>query len=242
MISIFKKEFLSFLSSLVAYLVIGVFLSIVGFFVWIYPETSVLEFGYAELTVMFEVIPSVFLFLIPAITMRSFSEEKKQGTLELLFTKPLREWEIVIGKFLACYALLLIALFPTFVYYWSVSTLGNPANNIDKGAFFGSFIGMVLLGGVFTSIGVFVSSLTDNQIVAFIVTVFVCALFQLGFGALAQLIGDGYLSDALSQFGLDYHYQSLSRGLMDSRNVFYYLSIMAVMLFSSQVKLISRNW
>ncbi|MFQ3576636.1 MAG: gliding motility-associated ABC transporter permease subunit GldF [Cytophagales bacterium] len=242
MLSIFKKEFYSFLSSLVAYLVIGVFLGVVGFFVWIYPETSVLEFGYAELNVMFDVIPSVFLFLIPAITMRTFSEEKKQGTLELLFTKPLNEWEIILGKYLACFALIMIALLPTMVYYFSIQSLGNPTGNLDKGAFWGSFLGMALLGGVFAAIGVFISTLTDNQLVAFIISVLVCAVFYLGFGALSTLVGDGTLSESLAQLGLEYHHHNLSKGLMDSRNLLYYFSIILLMLLAGHVKLISRNW
>jgi len=242
MYSIFKKEFLAYLSSLVAYLVIGIFLGVLGFLVWIYPESSVLEYGYADLAIMFDVIPWVYLFLIPALTMRTFSEEKKQGTIELLLTKPIKEWEIVLGKFLACYALLTIALLPTLVYYYSVLKLGNPQGNLDKGAFWGSYIGMFLLGGVFTSIGIFISTLTDNQLIAFIITVFVCAFFHYGFAAFSRMIGKGSLSDILAQLGLDYHYYSLSKGLMDSRNLFYYFSLIFFMLYSSVIQLISRNW
>src|SRR5688572_9058881 len=172
MLQILAKEFNSFLNSLIAYLVIGVFLTGIGLLMWVFPETSVLEYGYADMDTLFSYGPYVFIFLIPAITMRSFAEEKKSGTLELLFTRPLSDWDIVLGKFFACFLLVLVALIPTAIYYVSVYQLGNPPGNIDTPGVIGSYIGLMLLGGVFTSIGILASSLTNSQIVSFIVAAF----------------------------------------------------------------------
>src|SRR5436190_20269766 len=166
MLQILTKEFNSFLNSLIAYLVIGVFLTGIGLLMWVFPETSVLDYGYADMDTLFSFGPYVFIFLIPAITMRSFAEEKKGGTMELLLTKPLRDWDIILGKYLAGFFLILVALIPTIIYYFSIRQLGNPVGNIDTPGVIGSYIGLVLLGGVFCSVGIFASSITPNQIVA----------------------------------------------------------------------------
>ena len=185
MIQVLSKEFNSFLNSLIAYIVIGVFLTGIGLLMWVFPETSVLEYGYADMETLFSLGPYVYIFLIPAITMRSFAEEAKGGTLELLLTKPLSDWDIILGKFLACFFLVLLSLVPTLIYYFSVYSLGNPVGNIDTPGVIGSYIGLILLGGVFCAIGVFASSVTNNQIVSFIVAAFLCYLLFAGFESLS---------------------------------------------------------
>ena len=167
MIQIFAKEFNGFLHSLIAYLVIGVFLTGMGLLTWVFPDTSVLDYGFADLDTLFSMAPYVFIFLIPAITMKSFAEEKKMGTLELLFTKPLTDWDIVLGKFLAAFALVLVAIVPTIIYYFSIVQLGNPVGNIDTASVIGSYIGLALLAAVFCSIGILMSTFSNNQIVSF---------------------------------------------------------------------------
>src|SRR5690606_37180016 len=187
MIQVLVKEFNSFLNSLIAYVVIGVFLTGIGLLMWVFPETSVLEYGYADMETLFTLGPYVFIFLIPAITMRSFAEEARGGTLELLITKPISDWDIVIGKFLACFLLVVLSLLPTLIYFGSVYALGSPPGNIDTPGVMGSYIGLLLLGGVFCSIGVFASSATSNQIVSFIVAAFLCYLMCAGFESLSLL-------------------------------------------------------
>ena len=242
MIAVFKKEFSGFLHSLIAYIVIGVFLIGVGLPVWIFPETSLLDSGYADLSVLFSLAPYVFMFLIPAITMRSFAEEKKLGTLEFLFTKPLTDWQIIFGKFFAAFALMTVAVLPTAVYYFSVSALGNPTGNIDTPGVIGSYIGLILLGGVFCSIGIFASAISNNQIVAFLVAAMLCFIIYYGFDSLAQLSFVGSTGLLIKQFGILYHYDSLSKGLIDSRDVIYFLSVAAAMLIFTKTVLSSRSW
>ena len=176
--TIFRKEVNQFLNSLLGYMVLAIFLIATGLLFWVFPENSVLEYGFAEMSGFFSLTPFVFIFLVPAITMRTFAEEKKAGTLEWLLTKPLSEGQILVGKFLASWALVLLALLPTLVYYFSLWILGSPQGNIDSAGVTGSYLGLVLLAGVFSSIGIFGSSLTDNQLVAFMVSVFLCFFFS----------------------------------------------------------------
>lgn len=237
---IFFKEFNSFLNSLIGYLVMGVFLVAMGLLMWVFPESSVLDYGYSDMDTLFSFGPYVFIFLVPAVTMRSFSEEKKLGTLELLLTKPLTELDIVVGKFLASFALVIIALIPTLIYYWTLVQLGNPVGNIDTPGVIGSYIGMMLLGGVFCSIGVFASSITPNQIVSFIVAAFLCFVFYMGLDSVSALFPQNAL--LIRQFGILYHYESMSRGLIDSRDLIYFLSLTGVLLLSTRVVLSSRSW
>ncbi|MFC0516326.1 gliding motility-associated ABC transporter substrate-binding protein GldG [Mucilaginibacter angelicae] len=221
MLSILKKEIISYLSSLVAYVTIGVFLLVLGLFLWVFPDSSILEYGYAGLESLFSTAPYLFMFLIPAITMRSLAEERKEGTFELLFTRPLKDWEIVLGKYFACLSIVLFALLPTLVYYYSVSSLGMPPGNIDTGAVIGSYIGLFLLGGVFVGIGMFASSVTKNQIIAFTIAVFLCFFFYSGFDSLSQLLS---LQDlGLQNLGITQHYESVSRGVLDTRDLIYFL-------------------
>jgi ABC-2 type transport system permease protein len=242
MLQIFSKEFSSFLNSLIAYVVIGVFLLVMGLLMWVFPDTSVLEYGYADMTTLFSLGPYVLIFLIPAVTMRSFAEEKKGGTMELLFTKPLTDWDIILGKFLASLALVLLALLPTLVYYYSLYTLGNPRGNIDTPGIIGSYIGLAMLAAAFSAIGVMASSLSANQIVAFILAAFLCYLTFAAFDALSGLAvwGPGALS--VKQLGILFHYESMSRGLIDSRDLVYFASVIFLVLSLTKLILSSRQW
>ena len=242
MLQVLTKEFNSFLNSLIAYLVIGVFLTGIGLLMWVFPETSVLDYGYADMDTLFSFGPYVFIFLIPAITMRSFAEEKKGGTMELLLTKPLRDWDIILGKYFAGFFLILVALIPTIIYYFSIRQLGNPVGNIDTPGVIGSYIGLALLGGVFCSVGIFASSITPNQIVAFIVAAFLCFILFSGFNSASSV--DFWSANALfiKQLGLLYHYEAISKGLIDSRDLIYFVSIVVLMLSLTKLIVGSRQW
>ena len=242
MVQVFLKEFNSFLNSLIAYIVIGVFLTAIGLLMWVFPESAVLDYGFADMDTLFSLGPFVFIFLIPAITMKSFAEERKMGTLELLYTKPLGDWDIILGKFFACFTLVLLALIPTLIYYVSIYQLGNPIGNMDTPGVIGSYIGFALLGGVFCAIGIFASSITPNQIVSFIVSAFLCYLFYSGFESVSSLFFQGQLSLAVKQLGILYHYEALSRGLIDSRDVIYFFSVIAFLLLLTKTFLSSRTW
>ena len=242
MIQVATKEFKSFLNSLIAYVVIGVFLTSLGLLMWVFPETSVMEYGFADMDTLFSLGPYVLIFLIPAITMRSFAEERKSGTMELLLTKPLTDWDIILGKFIACFLLVLFALVPTLIYYFSLRVLGNPAGNIDTPGVIGSYIGLALLGGVFCSVGIVASSITANQIVAFIVAAFLCFILFTGFESVASLNLWSANALQIKQFGVLYHYDALSKGLIDSRNVVYFFCVGSFMLMISKTVLSSRSW
>jgi len=184
--ALFKKEISGFFSSLTGYLVIVVFLLLNSLFMWIVPgQFNVVENGYATMDSLFAIAPWVFLFLVPAITMRMISEEKRTGTLDLLYTRPVTEFQIVLAKFLASWALVLLSLVPTLIYFWSVSRLGSPPGNIDMGGTWGSYVGLLFLGGIYSAIGMFATSLSGNQIVAFIIAVFLSFLMYLGFDFLS---------------------------------------------------------
>ena len=240
MIQVFVKEFNSFLNSLIAYIVIGSFLTGIGLLMWVFPETSVLDYGFADLDTLFSMAPYVFIFLIPAITMKSFAEEKKMGTLELLLTKPLSDWNVVLGKFLATCALVLLALLPTFIYYYSVYLLGNPVGNVDSAGVMGSYLGLALLAMVFCAVGLLASSLTSNQIVSFILAAFLCFIIYTGLESVSSFGGNAAL--LIKQVGIIYHYESLSKGLIDSRDVIYFLSVAGFILLTTKVVISSRQW
>ncbi len=240
MIQVFAKEFSSFLNSLIAYIVIGAFLTGIGLLMWVFPETSVLDYGFADLDTLFSMGPYVFIFLIPAITMKSFAEERKMGTLELLLTKPLSDWDLVIGKFMAAFALVFLSLVPTLIYYYSVYQLGSPPGNIDSAGVAGSYIGIALLAMVFCAIGLLASAVTHNQIISFILAAFLCFIFYIGFDSLAALLERGAL--LVKQFGILYHYESLSKGLIDSRDVVYFFSVTGFLLLATKVTISSRQW
>lgn len=243
MFSIFKKEIASFFSSLTGYIVIGVFLVLAGIVMWGLPNQSVIDFGFATLDPLFGNAPLIFLFLIPAVTMRSFAEEKQSGTFEILATKPLSDGQIVGGKFLASLVLVLFSLLPTVVYYVSVYQLGSPKGNLDGGGILGSYIGLFFLAGGFVAIGLFASSLTSNQIVAFVLGVLFCLVMHWGWDTISLLPRFFGKSDDLIQlFGIQAHYSSISRGLLDSRDLVYFGSLISLFLAATVVSLGRRNW
>jgi ABC-2 type transport system permease protein len=243
MLSIFKKEINTFFSSLIGYIVIAVFLVYLSLMIWVFPDTSIFEYSYATLDQLFDLSPTIFLFLIPAITMRSFAEEMQTGTIELLVTRPLSDVQIILGKFFACVALVSFALLPTLIYYFTIYSLGSPVGNIDSGATWGSYIGLLLLGASFVSIGIFSSSITKNQIVSFVLATFLCFVFYWMFDMLSRIpIFVGKIDDVIQGFGIQAHYNSISRGVVDSRDVIYFLSLIAFFVMATKVSLESRKW
>ena len=242
MYNILKKEINSFLNSLIAYIVIIVFLTGIGLFMWIIPETNVFDYGFADLDTLFFITPYVFMFLIPAITMRTFAEEKKAGTIELLLTKPLTDWQIIFGKYFSSFLLVIFALLPTLIYYYTVYILGNPVGNIDSAAAAGSYIGLIFLGAIFTSIGIFSSAITKDQIISFIIASALCVIVYSGFSSLASINVWGKYADLISQLGLAYHYSSMSKGLIDSGDIVYFLGVIAIMLLTTKLVLETRKW
>ncbi|MEQ8583340.1 MAG: gliding motility-associated ABC transporter permease subunit GldF [Marinoscillum sp.] len=237
MISIFLKEVNEFLDSLIAYVVIGVFLVGIGLLMWVFPDTNVLDYGYASMEPLFSLGPYMFMFLIPAITMKSFAEEKRSGTIELLQTLPFRDSQIIMGKFLAGFFLVLFSVLPTIIYYYSLSYLSNPVGNLDTPGIIGSYLGLIFLGGVFTAIGILASALTGNQIVSFILAAFLCFFFYAGFDAVAEINLWADWSYYISELGIMAHYTSISRGLLDFKDVVYFGSLMALMLLFTQLTL-----
>lgn len=230
MYSLLLKEINGFFNQLTGYLVLGFFLIAIGLIVWVFPDTSVLEYGFADLEVLFAYTPYVFVFMVPAVTMRMIAEEKRNGTWELLMTAPMSTYQIVIAKYLASVILVIVALLPTLVYHYSIVQLGDPVGNIDSAGFFGSFFGLIFIGAVFTAIGIFSSSLTDNQIVAFVIGVFLSFLLYFGLTALTDLQTMGQLSVFIENLSLSYHYRSMSRGVIDSGNLLYFLVLISVFL------------
>ncbi len=239
---IFKKEIRSFLGSFIAYIVIGVFLLLTGLFLWMIKGNNIFDLGVASLQVMFEVAPYILIFLVSAITMRSISEEKRLGTLEILTTKPIHDVQIIVGKFLASVTLIIIAIIPTLFYYYAIYQLASPIGNIDTGATMGSYIGLILLAACYASVGMFSSSLTDNQIVALITSMLLNFFF---FGVLGLLGDISWLTNigkSLEWFGLEFHYDSISRGVIDTRDVIYFLGFIFIFLGLTKIVFESRKW
>lgn len=235
-LTLFRKEVSSFLNSLIGYLVIGVFLIGTGLFFWVF-EFNALESGYAGLDILFDIGPYLFLFLIPAITMRAFSEEFKSGTIEFLATKPLTEWQIILGKYFAAVFLVLFSLLPTLIYYVSIYLLGEPAGNLDSGATWGAYIGLFFLGCIFAAIGIFTSTLTDSQIVAFILGVVFCFVFYQAFDFVTGIDALGPFSAFIGKIGIIEHYRSISRGVIDTRDALYFVSFVAIVLMGARMVL-----
>ncbi|MBW2961081.1 gliding motility-associated ABC transporter permease subunit GldF [Mesonia aestuariivivens] len=236
--AILLKEINSFFSSTMGYLVIGIFLLINGLFVWVFQgDFNILDFGFASLTPFFHLAPWIFIFLIPAITMRSFSEEIKQGTLELLLTKPITQNQLIAGKYLGALTLVILALLPTLLYVYTISELGASTANFDSGAIIGSYIGLLFLAGVYTAIGIFCSTLSNNQIVAFILGVTICFLCFYGVEGLSNINLFGSEIYALEYLGISYHYKSISRGIIDSRDVIYFASFIFLFLYLAKLNL-----
>jgi len=234
--SIALREIKSFFGSPIGYLVIGLFLLLNGLFLWVFDgEYNILQSGFADLSPFFTLAPWIFIFLIPAVTMRSFSDEKKQGTIELLLTKPLSLWQIVNGKFLGSFLLIVIALLPTLVYVYVISSLGLQEGNIDMGRTMGSYFGLLFLVAAYTAIGIFTSTLSENQIVAFLLSVFLCFLFYFGFEGISSYAKD--FQDTVSRIGMDYHFKSMSRGVLDTRDILYFVSVAFLFLSFTVFKL-----
>ncbi len=243
MLTLINKEIRSFLGSLIGYIVIAIFLTTIGLFLWIFPgETNILEAGYATIDPLFYIAPWVFMFLIPAITMRLFSEESRTGTIELLLTKPLTDFQIVFAKYIAGFSLVLFSLLPTLVYFYSVYNLGSPVGNIDVGGTIGSYFGLLFLGSVFVAIGLFSSAITNNQIISFIVAVFLCFFTYIGFDSISSLKMLGPIDDLIIKLGINSHYISMSRGVIDTRDVIYFLGIISLFLLFTKTSLSSRKW
>lgn len=243
MFTLYFKEVKGFLTSLIGYITIVVFLVLTGLFLWVFPlEFNIPDFGYANLDGLFIIAPFVFLFLIPAITMRSFADERKAGTLELLMTQPLTDLQVVLAKFFSGITLVIISLLPTLFYYFSVYQLGLPKGNLDSGGIWGSYIGLVFLAGCFVSVGIFSSSLTDNQIVAFILAVFICFFIYMGFEFIYTFVVSGKTGLFIQSLGLNAHYSSISRGVVDTRDLVYFLSITSIFILLTKISLESRKW
>lgn len=243
MYALFLKEIRIFLSSLIGYIVIVVFLLSLGLFMWILKgETNVLDNGHSSIDSLFYIGPWVFLFLIPAITMRSFAEEKRTGTIELLLTRPLTDLQIILAKYAAAFVLVLFALLPTLLYFYTVYKLGSPPGNIDTGGTWGSYIGLLFLGSSFVSIGIFASSLTDNQIISFILALALCFFFYIGFESISSLSLFGKADTLIQALGIEQHYKSMSRGAIDTRDLLYFISLNALFVLGTRTVLESRKW
>lgn len=237
--SVCKKELRQFFSSLTGYIAIIVFLLVNGAMLFVF-ENNILDFGYATLDRFFQLAPWILLFLIPAITMRSFAEEFKTGTFEILQTRPLSRWQIVFGKYLGSLIVVGIALMPTIIYYFTIQQLSSGAG-IDTGATIGSYIGLVFLAAAFTAVGICSSSFTNNAVIAFIISLVACALFYYGFSAISQMPGlSGGADYYLEMIGIDFHYRSISRGVIDTRDLIYFLSVIILFLSITNRNLLKR--
>jgi ABC-2 type transport system permease protein len=243
MFAIFRKEISGFFSSLTGYLVIIVFLLINSLFMWVFPgEWNIFDTGYAGLDTLFFLSPWVFLFLVPAVTMKMIAEEKRTGTIELIFTRPLSERAIIWGKFLASVSLVVLSLLPGIIYIISVYLLGEVPGNLDRGETLGAFIGLFFLASVYASAGIFASSLTENQVVAFILAVLISFFLYMGFDSFAYLPGLKKLDEFVINLGINEHYKSISRGVLDIRDAIYFISVALILNEATRLVLLSRKW
>ena len=244
MYTLLKKEINSFFSSVIGYVVIVVFLLTISLFLWVFSDSGfhIPDSGYANIDSLFIVTPWVYMFLVPAITMRLFAEERKSGTIELLLTRPLTELQIILAKYFAGVVLVVISLIPTILYFITVFYAAAPRGNVDTGAVMGSYAGLVFLGAGFVSIGVFASSLSDNQVVAFIIALFLCFICYAGFESLSGMAELGKLNNLIYLMGINAHYASMSRGVIDTRDVLYFLSLISLFILLTRTVLESRKW
>lgn len=237
-----KKEFRQFFSSLTGIIALAVFLLLNGLFLFVFPDSNMLDFGYATLDKFFELAPWILTFLVPAITMRSLADEFKGGTYEILQTKPLSYAQITGGKYLGCLLIVVLALLPTLLYAFSMQALSAGNAGIDVGGVTGSYIGLFFLAAVFTAIGVCCSSFTSNAVVAFIVSAFACFILYSGFNAISRIAALASGADYyIEMLGIDFHYRSISRGVIDTRDIVYFMSIIAFFLLFTQRNLIKRR-
>jgi len=243
MFTLFRKEIGSFLNSLIGYIVMAVFLIINGLFLWVFAsDFNIPDYGYASLDGFFMIAPFVFLFLIPAITMRSFADERKSGTIEMLLTKPLTDLQIILAKYFAGVVLVVFSVLPTLVYFFSVYQLGMPKGNLDIGGMWGSYLGLFFLGFSFVAIGLFSSSVTNNSIISFILAVFLCLFFYIGFDFIYSLDLFGGIDLFVKSLGINAHYNSISRGVVDSRDLIYFVSLIVFFILLTKLSLESRKW
>jgi ABC-2 type transport system permease protein len=237
MISIAKKELYQFFSSLTGYITIILFLLVNSIYLFVLKDSNIFDFGYATLSAFFDLAPWIFIFLIPALGMRSFADEFKSGTFETLKTSPLTKWQIVLGKYVAVITVIIIALIPTLLYVITIQSLSS-TSDIDSGAIAGSYIGLFLLASVFAAITTWCSSLTSNAVIAFLVSSFACIILYFGFSAISKLpVFTGNADYYIEMLGIDFHYQSISRGVVDTRDVIYFFSLIFLFLFATQKNL-----
>ena len=242
MFAIFKREIQSFFTAPIGYLIVGLFLLLNGLFLWVFKgEFNIFDYGFADLSNFFLLAPWIFIFLIPAITMKSFSEESKLGTLELLLIKPISVWKVVLGKFWGTWVLCLIAIIPTFIYVFAISDLGVIPGNYDVGVVIGSYFGLFFLISAYVSMGLFASTLSDNQIVAFIVGILLCFLLFNGFDSISTLFSDGETQLRVQQLGAKAHFDSIARGVLDTRDLLYFISITLFFLYLTYGRLSRLN-
>ena len=242
MLTLLKKEINEFFSTITGYIVVIVFLVATSLFLWIFPTNyNILDSGYATLNSLFTLAPWIFLFLVPAVTMRMIAEEKKSGTMELLLTRPISDLQIVIAKYLASLVLVIIALLPTLVYFATVYFLGNPPGNVDIGGTVGSYIGLFFLAAIYAAIGIFSSSLTNNQIIAFIIAVIISFIFYMGFEFLSSMWMFSSIDAIIVDLGINAHYESMSRGVIDTRDVIYFLSVIVVFIYLTKTVIQNRK-
>ncbi|OFY93581.1 MAG: gliding motility-associated ABC transporter permease subunit GldF [Bacteroidetes bacterium RIFOXYC12_FULL_35_7] len=242
MLVLLNKEIREFFSNLMGYIVVIVFLLINSLFIWVFPgEFNLLDAGYANLDTLFIISTWVFLFLVPAITMRLFAEEKKTGTLDTLLIRPISDLQIVLAKFFAGVILVFVSLLPTIIYYFTIYKLGNPVGNLDKGGILGSYIGLFFLASVYISIGLFASSLTQNQIIAFIIGMLIAFFFYYGFDSIGTILPQS-AQEFIVYLGINEHYRSISRGVVDTRDVVYFISIISIFIYFTKLAIESRKW
>lgn len=243
MIAIFRKELNVFFSSLIGYIAITIFLVANGLFAWVFPETNILDDGFATLDAFFNFAPWILMFLIPAITMRSFAEEKNSGTIEFITTRPVTDFQIIFGKYLAALVLVVFSIIPTITYYFTVRAMASPAGNVDTGGIMGSYIGLLFLSGTFVAIAMFTSAITNNQIVAFIAGMFGCFFLFLAFDSLSLIpVFVGNVDAYFNAISINQHYRNISKGYIDLRDVVYFISMMALFLLMTKTALSSRKW
>jgi len=241
--ALYLKELRSFLGSIIGYIFIAIFLILNSLFLWVFSyETNILEGGTADLKPFFGISPVIFIILIPAITMRSFSEEKRTGTIELLFTKPITDLTIILTKYLAGVTLVFISILPTLVYYFTVHKLGDPVGIVDDGATITSYFGLMLIGACLVSVGIFASSITNSQIVSFILAMFLSWFLFLGLDLLAVYSQFGGLDLVFRNLGMMEHYTACQKGVLDTRDLVYFLSFIMVFILSTKLVLQSRKW
>lgn len=239
MFAICKKELRQFFSNLTGYIAIVIFLLLSGLFLFVFPDTNVFDAGFATLDEFFQSAPWILLLLIPAITMRSFADEFKAGTYEILVTRPLSKWNIIAGKYLASLVIVVVALLPTLMYVFTIASLAE--GGIDSGSIAGSYVGLFFLAAAFTAVGTCCSSFTSNAVVSFLISAFICFILYSGFAAVSKIGSlQGGLDYIVEMIGMDFHYRSLSRGALDSRDIVYFLSLVAFFLFITHKKLLNR--